>query len=71
MFGQQLTGGEPGDQGRLPGEPGTAGGETGPAETDPVTAGGEDAGDPGDDAMSDDLGQVAGGAEISEPGPTA
>lgn len=71
MFGQQLTGGEPGDQVGLPGEPGTAEGETGPTETDPATATGEDAGDLGGDGMSDDLGQVAGGAEISEPGPTA
>lgn len=71
MFGQQLTGGEPGDQVGLPGEPGTAEGETGATETDPLTATGEDAGDLGGDGMSDNLGQVAGGAEISELGPTA
>ncbi len=71
MFGQELTGGEPGDQVGLPGEPGTAEGESGPTETDPVTATGDDAGDLGGEGMSDELGQLAGGAEISEPGPTS
>ncbi len=77
MSEQPGHGGEVGDQTGLPGEPGTPEGETGPSDLDPVTAVGEDAGDVGGGGgggaaagMSDALGDVAGGGEINDLGPT-
>ncbi|MBW3615524.1 MAG: hypothetical protein KY439_09490 [Actinobacteria bacterium] len=72
MSEQETTAsGQLGDQEGLPGEPGTLEGETGPTETDPQTATGEDAGDVGGESMSDELGEVAGGGEISDTGPSS
>ena len=78
MFEQQFTGGEPGDQAPLPGEPETSEGAPGPDDIDLGTdkAGEDDASEAGeepmsDEPMSDELGEVAGGSEISELGPTA
>ncbi len=71
MFEQQFTGGEPGDQASLPGEPATSEGMPDDVDLGTDTAGEDEAGDLGDDAMSDELGEVAGGSEISELGPTA
>lgn len=61
----------PGHQVGLPGEPGTPEGATGPTEEDPQPATGEDPGDVGGESMSDELGEVAGGGEIADTGPSA
>ncbi len=53
----------PGDQVGLPGERGTPEGATGPTEEDPGDVAGE--------SMSDELGEVAGGGEIADTGPSA
>ncbi len=71
MFEQQFTGGEPGDQASLPGEPATSEGMPDDVDLGTDAAGEDQAGDAGDEAMSDELGEVAGGSEISELGPTA
>lgn len=71
MFEQQFTGGEPGDQASLPGEPATSEGVPNDVDLGTDTAGEDEAGEAGDEAMSDELGEVAGGSEISELGPTA
>lgn len=52
---------------QLPGEPGTPEGDTGPTDSDPQVATGPD--DPG--GTSDKLGEVSGGSEIAETGPSA